>query len=144
MATGFHPRCHAPYVMQRSPSLQPLSREHHSALKLAKLCERTAISGDAAELSRVSQLAINTYADELKAHFFAEEQTLLPLLDGTPEQALAERTLAEHGQLQALLDGLRQNNADVLNSFGQCLTAHVRFEERELFPALERKLSNHN
>lgn len=130
--------------MQRSPSLQPLSREHHSALKLAKLCERAAFSGDAAEVSRVCRHAINAYADELEKHFFAEEQTLLPLLDEMPEQALAERTLAEHGQLRALLDGLRQNNADALNSFGQCLTAHVRFEERELFPVLERKLSDHN
>ncbi|KAF0201716.1 MAG: hypothetical protein FD173_2094 [Gallionellaceae bacterium] len=127
-------------VMQRSPALQPLSREHHSALKLAKLCERAAISNDAPEVSRVCQLAINAYADELKAHFFTEEQTLLILLDKTPEQALAERTLTEHRQLHTLLDGLRKNNADALNSFGKCLAAHVRFEERELFPALECKL----
>lgn len=90
------------------------------------------------------QLAINAYADELKAHFFTEEQTLLPLLDGTPWQALADRTLAEHRQLHTFLDGLRHNNADALTSFGQCLTAHVRFEERELFPILESKLSIQN
>lgn len=130
--------------MQRSPTLQPLSREHHSALKLAKVCERSAISGDTEEVRRICQHAIHAYADELKAHFLTEEQTLLPLLGGTPEQALAERTLAEHRQLHALLDGLRQNNAEALSCFGKCLVAHVRFEERVLFPILESRLPMQN
>ncbi len=130
--------------MQRSPTLQPLSREHHSALKLAKVCEQSAISSDAAELSRACQRAIQAYTEELAAHFLVEEQTLLPLLGGTPEQALAERTLAEHRQLHALLDDLRQNNAEALSCFGKCLAAHVRFEERVLFPILESRLPMQN
>jgi len=130
--------------MHRSTALQPLSREHHAALKLAKLCERAALSGDAAEVSLACLRATQAYAGELGAHFLVEERTLLPLLHGTPEQPLAERTLADHRQLHALLDGLRQNDADALSSFGKRLAAHVRFEERELFPALESKLPVQN
>lgn len=130
--------------MQRSPALQPLSREHHSALKLAKACERAALSSDAAEVERVCRRAMDAYTSELRPHFEVEEQTLLPLLAGTPDQPLAERTLAGHRQLYALLDGLQRNDAATLDRFGKCLAAHVRFEERELFLVLEGRLRDHD
>ena len=126
--------------MKRSTALQPLSREHHAALKLAKACQRAALAGEDAILTRACSHALQVYANELVTHFLCEEQTLVPLLIGTPEQSLAERTLSEHRQLHALLDGLRCNDADALHRFGIGLAAHVRFEERELFPALEIKL----
>ena len=83
---------------------------------------------------------IQSYADELHPHFLIEEQQLLPLLHGKPEQPLAERTLHDHRQLAELRDRMRTPDADALRQFGQILMAHVRFEERELFPALERYL----
>jgi hemerythrin-like domain-containing protein len=130
--------------MLRSHALQPLSREHHAALKLAKVCERAALSAEGAQVSRACQQAIQAYASELEAHFLIEELTLLPLLSEPLEQALVARTLADHRQLHALLVGLHQHDAEALNNFGKCLTAHVRFEERELFPVLERKLAIQN
>lgn len=130
--------------MKRSAALQPLSREHHVALKLAKACERAVLAGDEATLALACQHALQTYADELAAHFLCEEQTLLPLLTGASEQSLAERTVSEHRQLHALLEGLRRNDADALHLFGIGLAAHVRFEERVLFPALEIKLHEQN
>lgn len=126
--------------MKRSPVLQPLSREHHTALTLAKACERAAQSGDAALVSQACQRAIQAFADELEPHFRIEEQSLLPLLQSTETQPLVQRTLADHQQLRGLLTGLQQNEVETLNSFGKCLTAHVRFEERELFPAIESLL----
>jgi len=126
--------------MKRSPLLQPLSREHHTALALAKACERAARSGDAALVQQACRRVIHAYAHELEPHFHLEETALLPLLHGTATQPLAERTLADHGQLRGLLDALRQNDAGALDTFGKCLSAHVRFEERELFPALESLL----
>lgn len=132
------------HLMLRSHTLQPLSREHHAALKLAKVCERAALSGDGAKVSRACQQAIQAYAGGLEAHFLTEELTLLPLLSEPLEQALVARTLADHRQLYALLGGLQQNDAEALNNFGKCLTSHVRFEERELFPVLEIKLAIQN
>ena len=129
--------------MKRSPVLQPLSREHHSALTLAKACERAALSGDEVVVNLTCQRVIRAYANELEPHFRFEEVSLLPLLHGTETQPLAERTLADHQQLRGLLDALRQNDANdarALDSFGKCLSAHVRFEERELFPVLESLL----
>jgi len=128
--------------VKRSAALQPLSREHHTALALAKACERAAQSGTAEQVGSVCQRAIQAYANELEPHFQIEEQSLLPLLKGAVTQLLVQRTLADHLQLRALLKDLQQNDADALASFGKCLSAHVRFEERELFPALERVLTN--
>jgi len=89
---------------------------------------------------KTCQRAIRAYTDELEPHFQIEEQSLLPLLRSAEMQSLVQRTLADHQQLRALLDGLRQNNIEALDSFGKCMAAHVRFEERELFPAVESLL----
>lgn len=126
--------------MKRSSTLQPLSREHHTALSMAKACERAAQSDDQELLGETCQRAIQAYANELQPHFQFEEKSLLPLLHCIETQPLVERTLAEHQQLRALLDGLEQNDVEALASFGKYLAAHVRFEERELFPVLESML----
>lgn len=123
--------------MKRNPVLQPLSREHHTALVLAKACERAAQSGNEEMVQKTCRRAIQAFSDDLEPHFQIEEKTLLPLLCSAETQPLVEQTWADHQQLRALLDGLRQSNAEALNSFGKCLAAHVRFEERTLFPAIE-------
>jgi len=126
--------------MQRSTTLQPLSREHHTALTLAKACERAVQSGDAEIVRQTCQRAVQAYSDGLQAHFQIEEQSLLPLLQSGDEQKLVQRTLTEHQQICVLLDEVKQGDAVALAEFGSLLSAHVRFEERELFPALEDRL----
>jgi hemerythrin-like domain-containing protein len=126
--------------MKRSTALQPLSREHHTALTLAKACERATQSRDENRISETCQRVIRAFAVELEPHFQVEEQSLLPLLHEAENQPLAQRTQADHQQLRALLDGLRKNDIGALDNFGKLLSAHVRFEERELFPALESLL----
>lgn len=126
--------------MKRSPTLQPLSREHHTALVLARSCERAAQSGDQALVSQTCQRVIGAFTDELEPHFRIEEETLLPLLQSTETDPLRQRTLADHQQLRGLLGALGKNDTGALASFGKCLYAHVRFEERELFPVIEHLL----
>ena len=123
--------------MKRKPALLALSREHHKALCLAKYCKRAVQSCDSERISKACQRAVNAFANELAPHFKLEEQQFLPLLQGAKTQALLLRTLSDHLQLREALTGLRQDDAGVLHSFGDLLESHVRFEERELFPALE-------
>src|SRR5450759_3171879 len=111
--------------MKRSPILQPLSREHHSALTLAKASERAAQSGDEALVRLACQRVIGAFSNELEPHFQFEEVSLLPLLHSTDTQPLVVRTLADHQQLRGLLDALRQIDAGALDRFGKCLSAHV-------------------
>lgn len=118
--------------MKRSAYLQPLSREHHAALKLAKACERASVSGEL--VGETCRRILDAFAIELEPHFLAEEHELLPLAPA----ALAERMLADHARLRELAGSLRQRGSPAtLRDFGTCLAAHVRFEERELFPAIE-------
>jgi len=127
--------------MKRSIILQPLSREHHTALKLAKACEQAAQSGDEAMVNSICQRAIHAFSSELEPHFKIEESTLLPLLQGVEENLLAQRTLSDHQKLRGLVKVLNQNNIGALHEFGKCLSAHIRFEEGELFPAIESLLN---
>ncbi|MBI5438853.1 MAG: hemerythrin domain-containing protein [Nitrosomonadales bacterium] len=126
--------------MKRSVTLQPLSREHHTALTLAKACERAVQSRDEDKVNQACQRVIRAFSDELEPHFQLEEKSFLPLLHGPENKLLERRTLEDHRQLRVLLDGLRRNNIEALDSFGKLLSDHVRFEERELFPALESLL----
>ncbi len=124
--------------MKRSVALQPLSREHHAALKLAKACEH---ASDAALLRECCTRVVTEFVNELEPHFLVEERTLLPLLEADEHQVLAERTLNEHCQLRDHFKLLQQRcDAATLDHFGKLLAAHVRFEERELFPVLEKLL----
>lgn len=110
--------------MKRHPHLIHLSREHHAALRLG----RHLLAGDAAAGLRAEHAA-------LAAHFAEEERDLAPLLEARGRSALAARLRAEHAHLMTLfaaaVHGTREAEA------GQALIDHVRFEERELFPAVE-------
>lgn len=122
--------------MKRSAFLQNFSREHHAALKLAKLCERAAHTGIG--LADACGRVRTAFADELEAHFAREERELIPLLD----DVLKGRLLAEHRGLRDLVVALGEGDAVALRAFGELLAAHVRFEERELFEFVERHLES--
>lgn len=126
--------------MQRHPSLQTLSREHHSALTLAKKCQRAAQSDDAKLIALACQQVLADYDQSLKPHFDYEETVLLPLLNTPADEPLRQQTLADHRDLGAMLSALRHNSAPVLARFGTRLIEHVRFEERVLFQRLEALL----
>lgn len=113
--------------MKRDPRLHALSRDHHHALVLARRASRGDID---AETMRAS------FDAELAPHFAVEERVLLPALReaGGATLALAERTLSDHEAMRAAV--ARGDVAEL----ARLLEAHVRFEEREVFPACEALL----
>lgn len=124
--------------MKRDPWLLALSREHHAALSLANRLKKAVLSGDPQRIEDARGNVVARFAAELEPHFAEEELTLLPWLATLGEVALVERTLSEHRSLRALVqrlvDPLATRAAGTcLAEFGDLLTAHVRFEERELF-----------
>ena len=123
--------------MKRDPRLRGLSSEHHQALVLAR--SLTGPRGewtldDAARLRR-------RFATELEPHFRVEEELLLPALRRAGAVELVERTEADHAFLRERVAALADDEADA-RAFGERLRDHVRFEERELFPACERLLAD--
>lgn len=126
--------------MKRCPELQDLSREHHTALRLALGFRRAANGSDETALIEACNQARETFDNELLPHFREEEQNLLPRLESAGASAVVARTLIEHRALQRLVRELEIPDADVLLRYADLLTAHVRFEERELFDLAETLL----
>lgn len=118
--------------MKRTARLLALSREHHTALKLAR---RLAIDPVAQVPAAVAE-AVIAERPVLLRHFAEEERDLLPDLLRLGEQALADRLLDEHRQMEIL--SAMHHDPVALERLGVLLAAHVRFEERELFEVLQR------
>lgn len=119
--------------MKRHQLLQSLSREHQPALSLAVRLKRADAGQAVSVFAQLDQPA-------LLAHFEEEERDWLPLLLADDERPLRERTLAEHRQLRAQLAAISDGDSAQIADFAMTLEAHVRFEERELFPLIERHL----
>jgi hemerythrin-like domain-containing protein len=118
--------------MKRDPRLQGLSSEHHHGLVLARRAAQGRV--DAAEVRR-------RFDAELRPHFAVEEEVILPALEAAGEVAFVERTRADHARLRELLAAAERGEPGRLAEFAETLERHIRFEERELFPAVEARLS---
>lgn len=126
--------------MKRHPELLQLSREHYGALKLARDAKRAAESGKPGDVAALAQRVGQVFAAELDPHFRVEEQGILVQLAQAGEHELVARTLADHAELRRLAAALATPAAATLLNFAELLGAHVRFEEREVFEAAQRKL----
>lgn len=131
--------------MRRHPALIPLSHDHHHALVRARRA-RLAADADAGERLRAADETVRFFEAETLEHFREEEERLFPLLAGGGDPpTLVVRALTDHCVLHAAIERLREGLAggevppEALRELGERLEAHVRLEERELFPLLEER-----
>lgn len=123
--------------MPRSGALLSLSREHHSSLVLARAIRQAAESSDSAALPVMMQRIEEHWRAVLCEHFAREEQLLRLAADAVDAES-TERILAEHAELHSLVCGPCELDLPArLRRFGELLAAHVRYEERVLFPQLQ-------
>jgi mannose-6-phosphate isomerase-like protein (cupin superfamily) len=125
--------------VKRHPALIPLSHDHHHALVAARRLRQAAESEDDPEAA-AGEFA-GFFAAVSVPHFREEEETLFPLVAGFDDaRPLIVEALLDHQRLHALVAEL-QRSTDVrtpMREIGELLEAHVRREERELFPLIER------
>ncbi len=126
--------------MKRHAALLQLSREHHTALKLARQARIACDAGDDDGIAKAARLIRASFPIELEAHFQTEEQDLLPAMAAHGEIELVRRTLAEHAELRELNCRLAEPDHASLSRFATLLSEHVRFEERELFETAQALL----
>jgi len=136
--------------MKRANQLQPLSRQHHLGLHVGRHAKECADNPQ--EITEHWQ-ALSSYMSDMRNHFQIEDNlivdALLPHQSTQPDVASALETLEEqHKQLNALTAEIKasQENKNVVTvdqvrQLANLLYDHVRFEERELFPIVEKYLT---
>ncbi len=127
--------------MKRAEELRSLSRDHHEALVIAKRLRQasnTDIRDVVSEFRRFWQV-------HGRRHFRIEEEILLPAYErfGDASDEAVVRVLTDHVTIRrraAELDEDASITSKVLHELGHLLDEHVRYEERVLFPLIERAL----
>jgi len=128
--------------MKRHDALAPLSREHHDALILAQLLKKNAPPYRDLPHSTDGKAgyAKKMFKSILQEHFSKEEIMMDKVKDYHDEiKRLALEIVAEHEQLANAFSSL-DNNTDIetsLDNLGRALEAHIRKEERILFPLIQ-------
>ena len=127
--------------MKRDPALVTLSHDHHQALFVAQKLRRA--TAESAADARAAFLAY--WTDHGREHFRLEEEVLFPAYAGHdhPNDPLMARVLSDHAEIRnraATIAAEATTPAELLNALGIRLAEHVRLEERELFPRIERAL----
>jgi hemerythrin-like domain-containing protein len=122
-----------PKPQKRHKALQPLSREHHHGLLLSWKI-RNGFN------KNVDPIRIKTYTDwffetHLIPHFEMEENHIFSILESDNE--LIKRALAEHRRLKRLFSET-EVEAKTLSKIEEELEQHIRFEERVLFPEIQK------
>lgn len=128
-------------MSKRSASLVPLSHEHHKALFVCMGLRRA--TAETATENRAKFIAF--WGEHGEPHFKREEEVLFAAFTehSGSQHPLVTRAIADHEEIRAMADVLAgdENPApETLHELGERLDAHVRLEERELFPLIEQEL----
>lgn len=117
--------------------MAPLSREHHDGLLFVWKLRRGMVNGT--DLQILAAFCSWYLKNHLHEHFDSEETLLLPYLEEEDEHRL--NLLKEHEEIRKIIKSLDEQPAiDKVVQLGNLLEKHIRFEERTLFPYLEKIL----
>lgn len=132
--------------MKRHRSLYPLSHDHHHALVQALYLDKVGAGDDQAGFREAAARFADFWRSDLQRHFLQEEQIVLPLLAKYKAADVAEirETLEQHSAIARLISELNEKlargemiEASLLTNLAESLRRHIRYEESELFPAVE-------
>jgi hemerythrin-like domain-containing protein len=125
--------------LKRHPSLIELSKDHHFGLLLSWKIGKGKEFGISAD--RIANYILNFFETDLIFHFKEEEELLFNKMP--EEDPLRIRVEKEHHNIYNLVNKLKEKPTfDSLDEFAVALTAHIRFEERELFNYLQENFSD--
>ena len=137
--------------MKRTNQLQPLSRQHHLGLNLSRHAKEC--TDESAEIAK-HWLNLTAYLQDMQAHFEIEDtliaHALAPYRASHSDVASVLDTLdGQHQQLYKLIDETERSQKPIdkevtaaqVQALGTLLYDHIRFEERELYPMVEKYLT---
>jgi len=139
--------------MKRHPSLHPLSQHHHFALIQALEMKRAAeapAEKRATMVQRAAEKFVRFWHKTGHMHFREEEEVLLPAFARharLDQDTAIMRILADHAEIRAavqdferLLAARTPIEAAALAHLAKLLHDHVRLEENDVFPRIEKSL----
>ena len=119
--------------IKRHAALQPLSREHHHGLLLSWKI-RTGFSKNI-EAERIKAYADWFFKTHLIPHFEMEETHVFTILED--DQEFVKQALVDHRHLKRLFTQ-EDYIKNTLSKIEEALDSHIRFEERILFPEIQK------
>jgi hypothetical protein len=121
--------------LKRTMALQPLSREHHDALLFVwKIRQGLEQSVSPARLADYCNWYWTTH---LQQHMYHEEKTLTKVLP--IENPLMNNMIDDHSAIRIKMEQVIDDPSwESVRRLAQIIYYHVRFEERSLFPAIEK------
>jgi iron-sulfur cluster repair protein YtfE (RIC family) len=133
--------------MKRAEELRPLSDDHHQGLVQARRLREAAAGERTEPLEEAARNFLDFWQKDTSAHFRREEEVLLPVLARYGQDVLNREPVVEmlgqHARIRGLVMQLSDEHADgnlrpeTLGEIGESLEAHIRLEEREVFPMIE-------
>ncbi len=125
--------------IHRSDHLKTLSREHHFSLLFCWKIRQGLKTNVAVE--RIRKYVHYFWQQHLQPHFQEEEKILFaPIKDRQVQRAIDEHKYIRQ-QIEDLPTYSENKERKTLAKIADMVDEHVRYEERELFHHLERKLS---
>jgi hemerythrin-like domain-containing protein len=131
--------------VKRAAELRSLSEDHHHGLVNARRL-RQAASGEGTIREEVVGTFLELWQKDTSVHFRREEEVLLPVLarhGGDLAREPVVKMLNQHARIRGLVMELSDQAMDgsvrpeTLQGIGEQLEAHIRLEEREVFPIIE-------
>lgn len=126
--------------IRRNENILKLSKEHHFSLLFCwKIRQGLKMN---IEPNRITDYVEYFKSGFLDPHFREEEDFLFALVD----DSRVDKAIDQHKQINGLIDELAKNTQnhsyEKLEKLANLVDDHVRFEERQLFPFMEKTLTN--
>ncbi len=131
--------------MKRHPSLRKFSDDHHEGLVQARHLRRAA-AGEGESPQEAARAFLRFWAEYTSPHFREEEEVLLAVFarhGGDLGAEPIQEMLGDHARIRGLVMGLGEEaesdevDRETLREIGEQLDAHIRLEERKVFPLIE-------
>ena len=133
--------------MKRTQELRTLSEDHHHGLVHARRLTRA--TDEANSIEPVAREFLEFWQKDASIHFRKEEEVLLPVVaryGGDLSLEPIVKMLEDHARIRGLVMQLSDEavggkvRPETLHEIGELLEAHIRLEEREVFPLIEESL----
>ena len=132
-------------MSRRHDTLIPLTHDHHHTLAQARRLQDAAKNEDKTERRNVANDFVNFYFGRAMRHFHEEEELFFaPVVDHPDTRDLVIHAVSDHLRSHAMVRTLKRQISDgeadpeLLVRIAALLKEHVRFEEQDLFPLIER------